>query len=137
MSDDNGNDDGWGKPAYKVGFGKPPKQHQFKKGQSGNPKGRKKKDTTIRAIMRKIIAETVTAKLPEGEETMSALEFVLRSVRNRAAKGDNRATDKFIDLTLAAFGIGEPDDIKRDLSSEDRELLLVALQSLGGRANGT
>jgi uncharacterized protein (DUF2267 family) len=135
MSDDH--DDGWGKPSYKVGFGKPPKQYQFKKGESGNPKGRKKKDTTIRAIMKKIIAETITAQMPDGKQSMSALEFVLRTMRNRAAKGDNRATDKFIDLTLAAFGIGEPDDIKRDLSSEDRELLLTALQSLGGRNNGT
>lgn len=135
MSTDSHDNGGWGQP-YKVGYGKPPRQHQFKKGVSGNPKGRKKKDTTIRSILKKIIAETVTAKMPEGEQTMTALEFVLRSMRNRAAKGDNRATDKFIDLTLAAFGIGEPDDIKRDLSSEDRELLLTALQSLGGRADG-
>lgn len=28
---------------YEVGYKKPPKNHQFKKGQSGNPKGRKKK----------------------------------------------------------------------------------------------
>lgn len=134
MNDDNG---GWSKPPYKVGYGKPPKRHQFKKGVSGNPRGRKKKDTTIRSIMRKIITETVTAKTPDGEKSMVALEFVLRSMLSRAAKGDNRATDKVIALTLAAFGIGEPDDIKRDLSNEDRELLLAALQSLGGVTDGT
>jgi hypothetical protein len=136
MSTDSHDNGGWGQP-YEVGYGKPPKQHQFKKGISGNPRGRKKKDTTIRSIMKKIIAETVTAKTPDGEKSMVALEFVLRSMLSRAAKGDNRATDKFIDLTLAAFGIGEPDDIKRDLSNEDRELLLTALQSLGGIADGT
>ena len=27
---------------YKVGYGKPPKEHRFKKGQSGNPRGRPK-----------------------------------------------------------------------------------------------
>ncbi len=31
---DNGNND------EEVGFGRPPKQHQFKPGQSGNPRGR-------------------------------------------------------------------------------------------------
>lgn len=136
MSNDIHNHPGWGKPAYEVGYGKPPKHTRFQKGQSGNPRGRKKKDTTIRAIMKKIIAETVTAKLPEGEQRMTALEFVLRSLLNRAAKGDNRATDKFIDLTLMTFGIGEPDDIRRDLSEEDRALLLAALQSLGGHTDG-
>ena len=128
---DHGDDD------YEVGYGKPPKANRFKKGQSGNPKGRKKQDRTIRAIMQKISAETVTVKLPEGSRQMAALEFVLLSMRNRAAKGDNRATSQFIDLTMAAFGIGEPDDIKRDVSSEDRALLLAALKSLGGQADGT
>ena len=28
---------------YKVGYGKPPKEHQWKKGQSGNPSGKKRK----------------------------------------------------------------------------------------------
>ena len=32
---------------YEVGYGKPPKKHQFKRGQSGNPKGRKKKLTRV------------------------------------------------------------------------------------------
>lgn len=30
---------------YEVGFGKPPKKHQFKKGRSGNPTGKRKNST--------------------------------------------------------------------------------------------
>ena len=131
--DDNNNSS----PTYKVGYGKPPEHTRFKQGQSGNPKGRKKQDKTIRSILHKISAEMVTAKLPEGERRMTALEFVLLSLRNRAAKGDSRATAKYIDLTLAAFGIGEADDIKRDISEEDRQLLLAALRSLGQQTDET
>jgi hypothetical protein len=141
MSIDNHDDDGNakrdGNRPYDIGYGKPPKQHQFKKGQSGNPRGRKKQDKTIRSILRRISNEPITAKLPDGERRILALEFVLISLRNRAAKGDNRATSQFIDLFLMAFGIGEPDDIKHDLSQEDRELLRAALQASGGQVHDT
>ncbi len=36
------------KGSYEVGYGKPPKQTQFKKGQSGNPLGKKEGDTKPR-----------------------------------------------------------------------------------------
>ena len=32
----------WKDKDYEVGFGKPPKSKQFRKGKSGNPKGRPK-----------------------------------------------------------------------------------------------
>lgn len=107
-----------------VGFGKPPKERQFRKGQSGNPKGRPKRDKTIRSILQKIATETITAKLPTGEKQIPVLEFVLRSLVQRAAKGDNRATTQFIDLMMTAFGIGENDDVKRDLSASELEGLV-------------
>ena len=65
MNNDDDANQGWGKPAYEVGYGKPPKHSQFKRGQSGNPQGRKKQDRTIRAIMQKIIAATDGAVGPE------------------------------------------------------------------------
>lgn len=32
---------------YDVGYGKPPRNHQWRKGQSGNPKGRRKKSKRV------------------------------------------------------------------------------------------
>jgi hypothetical protein len=46
----------------KIGYCRPPKQCQFKKGQSGNPDGRRKQtdlDVDLRAIYRKVANETV------------------------------------------------------------------------------
>jgi hypothetical protein len=46
--------------AQAVGPGKPPKEHQFKPGQSGNPKGRppgrKRKKTSVEAAMADLAA---------------------------------------------------------------------------------
>lgn len=40
---------------YEVGYGKPPQRTQFKKGQTGNPKGRPKGATTFaEAAMREL-----------------------------------------------------------------------------------
>lgn len=46
---------------YEVGYGKPPKATQFKKGQSGNPAGRKKK--VIPASIRQALELELTNKM--------------------------------------------------------------------------
>ena len=42
--------------AGEVGYGKPPKAHQFKPGQSGNPKGRPRGAKSEATILREISA---------------------------------------------------------------------------------
>src|ERR1700735_4184193 len=44
---------------YKVGFGKPPKQKQFVKGQSGNPKGRPKGSRNMQSILSEVFSKIV------------------------------------------------------------------------------
>jgi len=43
--------------SYKVGWGKPPKEHQWKPGQSGNPKGSPKKDISITMQQREMLTQ--------------------------------------------------------------------------------
>ncbi len=42
---------------YKVGFGKPPIEPQYKKGQSGNPRGRPKGSRNHKTILQEIAYE--------------------------------------------------------------------------------
>ena len=51
----------------KVGFGCPPKRTRWKKGQSGNPKGRPKSKSEMATDAARILAQPVEARAPGGK----------------------------------------------------------------------
>ena len=86
---------------YLVGYGKPPADHRFKKGQSGNPsgrpKGRKKERTLIardKPTQDMILEEayrTVTVREGERIIELPAIQAVLRAMGVAAMKGNRFA----------------------------------------------
>lgn len=76
---------------YDVGYGKPPKKSQFKKGSSGNPKGRPKgaKNRTSRAL--EMYHKQMTV-MQNGKPTkLSMIDVVHAKLLASAAKGDIKA----------------------------------------------
>jgi hypothetical protein len=49
------------KPCYDVGYGKPPLHTRFRKGQSGNPKGRGKGTKNFATLFMKAMSQPVTS----------------------------------------------------------------------------
>ena len=92
---------------YEVGYAKPPKGTQFKKGQSGNPDGRPKgsknkpKPVTTKSF-NKIILDEAYREIPvndaAGSITMPILQAGLRSMTVKAARGDHRSLKLLTDL---------------------------------------
>src|SRR5262245_56920944 len=88
--------EGDGKPtsaSYEVGYGKPPAEHQFKKGRSGNPLGRPRKPTSAKSVNRNsfgaqpanqyLLQEAYRPVLVrEGEQTIElpAIQAVFRAM---------------------------------------------------------
>jgi hypothetical protein len=89
---------------YTVGYGKPPKDTQFKKGHSGNRKGRPKGATnkvTEDGILTHIAREAYREiSVNDGTKTLTLPLVIvfIRSLMQKAAKGDLRAINKALEL---------------------------------------
>lgn len=82
-----------------VGYGRPPKHSQFKKGQSGNPKGRKRKSdfTSWGDPICEVLFESLTLPMKGKQVTLPSIVWMLRAMRNNAIKGDSRSFKILVD----------------------------------------
>jgi hypothetical protein len=76
---------------YDVGFAKPPRSTQFRKGVSGNPTGRPKGSKNISSILVAMGREKVKGTVNGKVRRISLLELVIRQLSNKAATGDLKA----------------------------------------------
>ncbi|MCP5411439.1 MAG: hypothetical protein H6924_04800 [Alphaproteobacteria bacterium] len=81
---------------YQVGYRKPPKDHRFQKGKSGNPKGRpRKKKNSLKELLAERLDETV--RTSDGRKTgLSRLRVLIRNLVERAASGDGKALTEIV-----------------------------------------
>ena len=75
---------------YEVGYAKPPKHTQFKKDQSGNPKGRPKGRRNMRTIVKDVLDSTVTITENGRTRRIKFLEAFVRRLAVKALSGSTR-----------------------------------------------
>lgn len=114
-------DDSCKKKDYKVGYKRPPVEHQFKPGTPGNKNGR-----------RKLVQDFVTDVKEESEEIMTIQEGgkIKKITKQRAfikkvyanALNGNIACIKLVAALLSKLPI-KPEDIEKELSVDDAKIL--------------
>lgn len=91
----------------KAGYKKPPKKTQWKKGQSGNPKGRPKKSArrpdenkSFKDIFEEEMRETILINTPEGQKEISTERALIKRLFEKAIKEkDFRSIDKSLQIS--------------------------------------
>jgi hypothetical protein len=76
---------------YDVGYGKPPRHTRFKKGRSGNPKGRPKGAKNSTTLLNEALSEPVVITHNGRRKTVSKKQAIMMQIVNKAASGDHRA----------------------------------------------
>ncbi|MDO8433560.1 MAG: DUF5681 domain-containing protein [Candidatus Binatus sp.] len=115
-------------PNYRVGYRRPPRQHQFKKGQSGNPKGRPRGSKGSKTLLRKILAQKVAVNEQGQQRSISMLEVVLKQWINKAARGDYRSIRLLLE-NIPALEKHLPESRKKSggISDKTAEAIMKAL----------
>jgi Family of unknown function (DUF5681) len=84
---------------YKVGRNRPPVEHRFKPGQSGNRKGRPKGRQNLKTEIKNIVNKKVTVRDGEKTSKLSLLAANVLAHGLKGAKGDARSSGLFVSYT--------------------------------------
>ena len=124
---------------YRVGPGRPPKEHQFRPGQSGNPKGARRKSTSIeldlKALFERALSGKVTLRQGEQEKIITKAAAGIEQLVNQFAKGDRHARRDLLALAeilgvdlVAGQGDALEQTVAAALSANDEALLADYVQ---------
>jgi hypothetical protein len=122
---------------YDLGYKKPPKHSRFRKGVSGNPRGRPKGKRNFATVLKEILEEKVVINEGRARKTVTKLEAALKQLANKAASGDLVAARQLIALVRSAEqGAVEPPS--NQLREDDLKIMQRVLRRQGsGKAGGT
>jgi hypothetical protein len=126
MSKEGDGDDQDQEQGEPVGYGRPPTQYRWPKGQSGNPGGKKKGTKSLKSELLSLMNETVEVPIKGKNKKVRMLALMLRGLAAKGVKGNVAAADKLLALFIQAVGFDDGDKERKRLSEAD-ELLLARL----------
>ena len=120
---------------YEVGYCKPSKAAQFKKGISGNPRGRPKGKRNLITVLQETLNVSVVIEEKGEKRTVTNLEAAIRRLVESATAGNMHAFRALSALTLAAENAALP-ETAADLAEQDRKVLEGLAQLMKSELDG-
>ena len=121
----SGNDD--------VGYGKPPKAHQFKPGKSGNPKGRPKGAKSEATILLELLNRKIEIRQNGKIRKITILEGIFHKLAEDSLKGNTKSA-AFVLNRLSA--IASTASTESEISPDDKAVLDAYLRNFQSTLSG-
>jgi hypothetical protein len=110
---------------YEIGYAKPPVHTRFQKGESGNPRGKKKGHKGLKGAVSAVFQEKVAIRTARGVKKVTKLDALVQKLMNDALTGDGRAVMHIVRLAKEAGLTQEVAVIEeaQDLSEQDHLIM--------------
>ena len=131
------NNDSNSPPSNGAGYGKPPEHTRFRKGKSGNPKGRPKGSLNLATVLARTLREKVVVNENGKKKTITKLQAATKQLVNRAASGDLPALKELMRLVAVAeeSAVRAP-SADTPLSEADERIMQEILERFGKSNKG-
>ena len=117
---------------YDVGYKKPPKQGQFKPGQSGNPKGRPKGLQNLSTDLQEELEQKILITEANKSQEVTKQRAMIKTLFAKALKGETRAANVLIGLILGLEQANKSHADGVSLTEEDQAILAAYTKQLLG-----
>jgi len=118
---------------YEVGYGKPPRETRFKRGQSGNPRGRPPGAKNLSTLLNEALNESVVVTENGGRKRISKRRAAFKQLVNDAAKGEWRALKLLVDILQDIERRTEPQTEESSFSLADEKVIAQLKARLHGK----
>ncbi len=108
--------------AYDIGYRRPPKSGRFKKGKSGNAKGRPKGSNNFLILLEQELAKSIVVNEDGKKKTITRMQAMVKRMVAGALQGEHKALLSLVEI-LRRTGKFEETDID-GLLPDDYESIL-------------
>ena len=106
---------------YKEGYKRPPKEHQFKKGVSGNPKGRPKNNATFAENVLDEMQEKIMVKESGKQKEITKKQALAKKLVAEALNGKNSAIKLLLPILASETNLTK--EVDEELSANDAQII--------------